>query len=152
MDIDPRWAWEPYQPSEKSPWDLPKVGHLHRRAGFGATWVELQEGLKAGPEKTITALLRGGPGQEAFDEETAKVGAVVAKANNGPQLRAWWLMRMLYTPHPLREKMTLFWHNHFATSNAKVNNAGYMLGQYELMRRHALGNFSQLLREMSKDP
>ena len=48
---------------------------------------------------------------------------------------------MLYTPHPLREKLTLFWHNHFATSNAKVHNAGFMLGQYELMRRHALGNF-----------
>ena len=52
---------------------------------------------------------------------------------------------MLYSPQPLREKMTLFWHNHFATSNRKVQNAGYMLGQYELMRRHALGNFRTLL-------
>ena len=54
----------------------------------------------------------------------------------------WWLYRMLVRqPHPLREKLTLFWHNHFATSNAKVQNAGFMLGQYDLMRRHALGNF-----------
>ena len=59
---------------------------------------------------------------------------------------------MLYSPHPLREKMTLFWHNHFATSNAKVQNAGFMLGQYELLRRHALGNFATLLQEMSNDP
>ena len=59
---------------------------------------------------------------------------------------------MLYSPHPFREKLTLFWHNHFATSNRKVNNAGYMLGQYELMRRHAQGNFRTLLREMSRDP
>ncbi len=59
---------------------------------------------------------------------------------------------MLKTAHPLREKMTLFWHNHFATSNAKVQNAGYMLGQYELMQKHALGNFRELLVEMSTDP
>src|SRR5207253_7342494 len=39
-----------------------------------------------------------------------------------------------------------------ATSNAKVKNAGYMLGQYELMHRHALGNFRALLQDMSKDP
>src|SRR5262249_19045055 len=74
------------------------------------------------------------------------------RANSGQQARAWWLYRMLYSPHPLREKLTLFWHNHFATSNAKVNNAGYMLGQYELMRRHALGSFRTLLQEMSRDP
>ena len=59
---------------------------------------------------------------------------------------------MLHGGHPLQEKLTLFWHNHFATSNAKVQNAGYMVGQYELMHRHALGNFAELLQEMSKDP
>ncbi|HWY85840.1 MAG TPA: DUF1800 domain-containing protein, partial [Gemmataceae bacterium] len=52
----------------------------------------------------------------------------------------------------LREKMTLFWHNHFATSNRKVQNAGYMLGQNELLRRHALGDFRTLLQEISHDP
>jgi uncharacterized protein (DUF1800 family) len=149
--IDPRWAWEPYRPTDQAAWDLKKVGHLYRRAAFGATWPELEAGVKAGPEKTIDALLRGGPGQEAFDQETARVADILARSNAGQQVRAWWLMRMLYTPHPLREKLTLFWHNHFATSNAKVNNAGFMLGQYELMRRHALGNFRELLQEMSKD-
>src|SRR5436189_81517 len=59
---------------------------------------------------------------------------------------------MLYTPHPLQEKLTLFWHNHFATSNAKVQSARFMLGQYELLRRHALGSFATLLTEMSRDP
>src|SRR5205085_12001378 len=56
------------------------------------------------------------------------------------------------TTDPLREKMTLFWHNHFATSNRKVQNAGYMLEQNELLRRHALGSFRSLLQEMSADP
>jgi uncharacterized protein (DUF1800 family) len=149
---DPRRAWEPYKPSAADPWDLKKIGHLHRRAGFGATWTELEAGLKDSPEKAIDKLLKGGPGQEEFDRKTEQLAASIRKANNGTQARAWWLYRMLYSPHPLREKMTLFWHNHFATSNAKVNNAGYMLGQYELMRRHALGNFRPLLQEMSRDP
>jgi uncharacterized protein (DUF1800 family) len=150
--IDPRWAWEAYQPSDKSPWDIKKVGHLYRRAGFGATAAELDAALKAGPDRAIDALLQGGPGQEEFDRQTAVLADALTRANNGPQLRAWWLYRMMYSPHPLREKITLFWHNHFATSNAKVNNAGFMHGQYELMRRHGLGSFRSLVQDMSKDP
>src|SRR3954453_10175426 len=59
---------------------------------------------------------------------------------------------MLYSPHPLREKLTLFWHNHLPTSNGQGKNAEYMLGQYRLLRKHAVGNFAQLLKEMSLDP
>jgi uncharacterized protein (DUF1800 family) len=150
--IDPRWAWDTYRPDAQEPWDLRKVGHLYRRAAFGARSDELDSALKAGPAATIDLLLRGGSGQEAFDRLTAPLARSITAANNGSQARAWWLYRMLYTPHPLREKLTLFWHNHFATSNAKVNNAGFMLGQYELMRRQALGSFRTLLQEMSKDP
>src|SRR5262249_29784657 len=76
----------------------------------------------------------------------------VRGANNAQQLPAWWLDRMLNTGHPLREKLTLCWHNHFATSNAKVQNAGYMLGQYELLYQHALGSFRDMLQAMSQDP
>jgi uncharacterized protein (DUF1800 family) len=152
ITIDPHWAWDAYRPSAESPWDLKKAGHVYRRASFGATCQELETALGAGPEKTVEQLLHGGPGQEAFDRETAGLARTIADANSGPQASAWWLYRMLYSPHPLRERLTLFWHNHFATSNAKVNNAGHMLGQYELMRRNALGNFRTLLQEMSKDP
>jgi uncharacterized protein (DUF1800 family) len=150
--IDARTAWEPYVPSDQAPWNLQRVGHLYRRAGFGATCTELETALKAGPEKAIDGLLKGGPGLDAFDKSMAPLAATLAKANNGVQIRAWWVHRMLYSPHPLQEKLTLFWHNHFATSNAKVRNARFMLGQYELMRRQALGNFATLLQDMSKDP
>ncbi|GIW80093.1 MAG: hypothetical protein KatS3mg105_1900 [Gemmatales bacterium] len=150
--IDPRWAWAEYKPSAKSPWDRKKVGHLYRRAAFGATWDELETALKAGPQQTIDRLLKGGDGLDDFERRTDLLKKKIADANNAQQARAWWLYRMLYTPHPLREKMTLFWHNHFATSNAKVNNIGYMLGQYDLMYQHALGNFADHLQAMSKDP
>src|SRR5262245_45831682 len=151
-EINSRWAWQPYQPSDKAPWDLRRAGYLYRRAAFGATMSELEAALKDGPEKTVDNLLAGGPGQEQFDADTTKLADSITRANNGQQISAWWLYRMLYTPHPLREKLTLFWHNHFATSNKKVQNAGLMLRQYELMRRHALGSFRTLLQEMSKDP
>jgi uncharacterized protein (DUF1800 family) len=150
--IDPRWAWQPYRPSKEAPWDLQRVGHLYRRAAFGANHTELEAGLKAGPEALVAQLLKGGSGLAEFDAEMAPLAANITRFNAATHLRAWWLTRMLHSPHPLQEKMTLFWHNHFATSYAKVQRVRFMLGQYDLMRRNALGNFAELLREMSTDP
>ena len=59
---------------------------------------------------------------------------------------------MLQGGHPLREKMTLFWHNHFATSLAKVQDPALMFRQNGLLRQHALGRFGPFLQAMSKDP
>ncbi len=150
--VDPRSAWEPYRPGPDAPWTVERVGHLYRRAAFGATAAELEAGLKDGPEQTLNRLLTGGAGLQSFKSSTAPMARSIEQGNDGRQLSAWWLYRMLYTPHPLREKLTLFWHNHFATSDSKVKNTRFMHGQYELMYRHALGNFGTLLREMSKDP
>ncbi len=147
--IEPSWAWDVYRPSAGAPWDLPKVGHLCRRAAFGASWPELEAGLKDGPQRTIDRLLHGTTSADPLAEQMEKT---IVQANNGRQARSWWLYRMLYSGFPLREKLTLFWHNHFATSNAKVNNAGFMLGQYNLLHKHALGNFRTLLQEISTDP
>jgi uncharacterized protein (DUF1800 family) len=149
---DPRWAWQPYRPSDKSPWDLKKVGHLYRRTTFGATWAQLQTGLEAGPEKTIDSLFKGGQEDPDIAPWMEKFRKGILEGNNGQQATAYWLHRMLYGPNPLREKITLFWHNHFATSNAKVQNAGHMLRQYELMQQHALGSFRSMVREMTTDP
>ena len=70
----------------------------------------------------------------------------------GEQLRGWWLYCMLQGGHPLREKMTLFWHNHFATSLAKVRDPTLMFGQNCLLRQHALGRFGPMLQAISRDP
>jgi uncharacterized protein (DUF1800 family) len=151
--IDPGWAWQRYRPSPEQPWNLQRVGHLYRRAAFGATFAELEAGVKAGPDAVLGQLFKGAPGLAAFDAEMEPLARSIAKANSAQQLRSWWLARMLYTPHPLEEKLTLFWHNHFATSITKMGEtARFMLGQYELMRKHALGNFATLLQEMSCDP
>ena len=51
--------WAPYVADELTPWNLRRVVHLHRRAGFAATWDELQRDLKDGPETSINRLLEG---------------------------------------------------------------------------------------------
>ena len=68
------------------------------------------------------------------------------------ELREWWFREMLTTPSPLTEKMTLFWHNHFATSQQKVRFTPLMYQQHVMLRRNALGNFGTLLREVARDP
>lgn len=64
----------------------------------------------------------------------------------------WWANRMLQTNRPLEEKMTLFWHGHFATTEEKVRDYRKMLKQNELFRRYAIGNFRSLLIATAKDP
>jgi uncharacterized protein (DUF1800 family) len=59
---------------------------------------------------------------------------------------------MIFTPHPLRERMTLFWHNHFATSMTKVQSPRLMQEQNDLFRAHALGDFRKLVSQIGKDP
>ena len=152
LATDAEAAWKAYRPGSRNPWTLEKAGHLFRRAAFGATWRELEDALRRGPDATIDRLLAGGQGQERFQRQLERMADSIALAENEQQMRAWWLYRLLYSPHPLQEKLTLFWHDHFATSNAKVNDVGFMLGQNELLRRHALGSFRTMLQEISKDP
>jgi uncharacterized protein (DUF1800 family) len=78
--------------------------------------------------------------------------AAAARDDGGEQLRGWWLYCMLHGGHPLREKLVLFWHNHFATSIAKVLDPTLMFGQNCLLRAHALGKFGPMLQAISRDP
>ncbi|HEX4985954.1 MAG TPA: DUF1800 domain-containing protein [Burkholderiales bacterium] len=64
----------------------------------------------------------------------------------------WWANRMLTSKRPLEEKMTLFWHGHFTTSEEKVRDYRKMLKQNELFRARATGNFRDLLIAVAQDP
>ena len=75
------------------------------------------------------------------------IGDAAAGSDDENRLKAWWLFRMLFTPDPLREKLTLLWHNHFATSNLKVQDLLLMKQQNELFRENATGKFGTLLFE-----
>jgi uncharacterized protein (DUF1800 family) len=144
-------AWSPYKPTAADSWDLRKVAHLHRRAAFGATWAELQRDLEAGPVASVDRLLQPRP---PTTEETQILDSLrqgVLDSRDSERLKAWWLYRLLYDPDPLREKLTLFWHSHFATSNRKVNSIPLMLQHNEVLRRHALGDFAALLKDIAAD-
>jgi uncharacterized protein (DUF1800 family) len=62
-----------------------------------------------------------------------------------------WYSRMVYSRRQLQEKMTLVWHQHFATSNAKVRDGLFMHNQEEMFRRNALGSFRQMLVDVTVD-
>ncbi|MBX3360509.1 MAG: DUF1800 domain-containing protein [Phycisphaeraceae bacterium] len=68
------------------------------------------------------------------------------------EVQEWWLSRMIQTPRPLEEKMTLFWHGHFATSYRTIENSYHMFRQNQLFRANALGNYGKLMYEIIRDP
>jgi uncharacterized protein (DUF1800 family) len=148
----------PYQPGEDHRWDSRLfLAHLLRRAGFGAPPHELerivkqveQEGLEAG----VAGLFDEAEDQEAeFEDTFERVRGDFADFSQLDQLQSWWCYRMLRTRTPLREKLTLFWHGHFATSEHKVENTYLMYRQCETLRKLAWGSFPELALAVSRDP
>src|SRR5206468_1365787 len=109
------------------------AGHLYRRAAFGANYAELRQAVKQGAAQTLKALLEPDADKDRdFIDVMGETGKPIARQQNSFRLRGWWLYGMFFTPSPLREKMTLFWHNHFATSNAKVQSPELMQKQNQL--------------------
>jgi uncharacterized protein (DUF1800 family) len=141
----------PYRPSSRRPWDRAAAAHLLRRAGFAPSPEETAAALADGPGPTVDRLVNARDESERY-RELDELGIKLANRNNIPALRGWWMMRMRYTQRPLHARMALFWHNHFATSNAKVRNPLMMLQQLRCFERNALGRFDDLLREVSRDP
>jgi uncharacterized protein (DUF1800 family) len=147
--------WAIYAPDAKRPWDLKRVVHLHRRAAFAGTWDELQRDLKDGPEKAVARLVAGTANLHAATDYKATsallTNAAVAQGEIG-RLKAGWFYRFLFGPDPLLEKLTLLWHDHFATANGKVSDAGLMWRQNDTLRRHAEGKFADLLNAAVREP
>jgi len=139
--------WTPYQPTPDEPWNQARVIHLFRRAAFGPNRSESQRALADGPARTIDRLLNPPADVAAFHREQDACETLPL-----PEWRGWWLRRMILTPHPLLEKMTLFWHGYFGVGMNRVNHAGLLLAHVRTLRAHALGRFDALLGAMTRDP
>jgi uncharacterized protein (DUF1800 family) len=130
-----------------------QVAHLLRRAGFGSTEAELDQYTALGFAGAVNQLLNP---EKVDDSATdALLAPLTADLGDPKKIEAakfWWFNRMLYTRRPLEEKLALFWHNHFATANSKVGNAGLMLQQIQLFRDNGFGNFETLLQKVTRDP
>ncbi len=143
--------WTEYAPGERSPWDVRRVVHLHRRAGFAATWGEIQRDLKDGPRRSIDRVVAGSARRDGVPADFAAVADTLARhAGDVDRLKAWWFYRMLFGPDPLAERLVMMWHNHFATSAAKVGMA--VRRQNEIFREFARAPFGDLLKHVVRDP
>ncbi len=129
-----------------------RVGHLLRRAGFGATPDEVQQYADKGIPATVDELVEYDRTPDDLDATLSKLQGDLLDMHNLEDVQTWWIYRMANTRRPLQEKMTLFWHGHFATAQYKVNNARFMHDQNETFRQHALGNFKDLTMAVAKDP
>lgn len=153
-----------------------QIEHLLRRAGFGARPDELDLYGELSIAQAVDALVNYGQvpdGVDAFIGQPGYVGMTITGAfspqSNINHSRQRWMFRMVHTDRPLQEKMTLFWHNHFATGYTKIagtlgategarylaakasEDPGMVRGQIEMLRDNALGNFRDILLNIAKD-
>jgi uncharacterized protein (DUF1800 family) len=156
----------------------PKIEHLLRRAGFGARQDELDLYRAESFQGALTRLLEYERLPDTVDSHIGHDIEGYVQTSNVPAFqpnsvitdaRQRWLFRMVHTDRPLQEKMALFWHNHFATGYSKLaglvgtteatrymaakptEDPGQVVGQLELFRQYALGNFRDLLVAVAKD-
>ena len=131
--------------------DRDKCAHLLRRFGLGASEAELDYYMRDGLNGAIDRLLDYKSTDEGFEFDLD-----LLQNNKGqvrmPQVVQWWTTRLLTTRRPLQEKMTLFWHDHFATCASKVQGPFVMRDQNEILRSNATGSFRTMLSQVSKDP
>lgn len=150
-----------YQPKNYS---FEDAAHLLRRAGFGGTPEEIKNLRALGPELAVEQLLAFSDNDQTADnphdiEKTfqdylevnvGKIGGV--HGATALTLQGWWLHKMMITSQPLKEKLAIFWHGHFATGLDKVRNAFALQQQNELFRRMGTGKFDALTLQVAKDP
>lgn len=160
-------------------WTPQAAAHLLSRAGFGGTPEEIRKLYEMGMNGAVAYLVRtpepdnwmpppadaAKPDMEEQIEMRQNAMAMSEEDRRAAQkqiqqlyrerataLRQWWLERMRESPTPLREKLTLFWHGHFATSIQKVRVPYFMYAQNQLFRRLAFGPLPELTKGISRDP
>ena len=155
-----------------------RARHLLTRTGFGPTHAEIERASKLEPEAAVAYLLGNARTQATLAPPpwTSEVPLLVARrakirearsraekqrlrrqtnavaSKRGLELKEWWFAEMTRTDSPLSERMTLFWHNHFTSSLKAVKSPVLLHRQNATLRLHALGNFRDMLRAITRDP
>ncbi|MBI5646343.1 MAG: DUF1800 domain-containing protein [Ignavibacteriae bacterium] len=154
---------EPYT----GPWDTRHAEHLLRRTTFAPTRELIAQAAGMTLDAAVTALFAQqpappdpygyGPSDPADQTSTRRIWAwseytaqIDFYYRNG--LRTWWFDLMYTQGFSLREKMVLFWHNHFVSEFSVVNNTKLIHAQNMLLRNNAFGNFKKLARDITIDP
>jgi uncharacterized protein (DUF1800 family) len=121
------------------------------RAGFGPRPGDVDALAAKGLRSAVLSLTRPGP-EKLVGPAPSVDGAPLAPADAWGHDHLWWLDRMVRSNRPLIERMTLNWHDWFATSRSGVDKAQLMLDQNEMLRRNALGNFGTIFTRVTTDP
>jgi len=135
--------------------EIQLMAHLMRRAGFGAPYHELEARAKTGYEATVEELLEPDLHSVPPIDEGPMYRHHPGFENPGGNPtngQADWMFRLINTARPLEEKMALFWHHIFATGNAKVDHCAVVQTQIAMFRKYGMGNYKDLLIQVSKDP
>ena len=132
--------------------DVALMAHLMRRAGFGATFKELEARAAKGYEATVEELLHP-ERQPDIEVDLLERYFVDWKLFQGPeQSQDYWTYRMVNTKRPLEEKIALFWHGILCSGYSKSEHFRQLILQTDMFRRHGMGSFPNLLVEVSRDP
>ena len=160
----------PWIPADDNPWDASAVNHLYHRLGFGATYAEFQAAMQSSPSVIIEALMDdhlvtdGMPVPPDGWEEWLNVPPYLGPAGDVIQhqddlyhtaktdIRDQWTVLMTQPEIQLREKLTLFWHNHFVVEEVKVFHPQMMFRYLEYLRKNAWGNFKQMVKDITITP
>jgi uncharacterized protein (DUF1800 family) len=143
--------------------------HLLLRSGFAPTQAEVDRWVGHSAQEAVNDIvarakaaqplhelpvsaIQPPPDRAALLSVEERQMARREQIREGFEIKRWWMREMIESPAPLAERMTLFWHNHFATSQQKVVRADAMWHQHRLLRAQALGNFRALLHDVARDP
>ena len=155
----------------KGKWTKDEAKHLLKRTMFGAAKADIDYFSSKSLRSSVRELLNADEmvplppvnnyNDDKYTDEEIQPGQTwitatkVTGMNSGRRrnsYKAWWLGLMLNQQRSLREKMVLFWHNHFATETNSVDNPTFCYKHNVLLRQYALGNFRELVRAVTQDP
>ena len=131
--------------------DILLMAHLMRRAGFGASYEELERRAARGYEATVEELLYP---ESQPDLETDVMQRYMGWRDMGylAANQGYWTYRMVNSPRQLQEKLCLFWHSIFCVGDSKIMAPHNILEQLDQFRQHGLGRFDELLLRMATNP
>jgi hypothetical protein len=146
-----RHARRPRTPVYKGRFGAEEAERLLWRAGFGPNPGDAEKLAKKGLVQAVHSLTRPPKDRLIGPIPHDSDGHPLAPMDAWGHDHLWWLDRMVRTNRPLIERMTLVWHDWFATSNDGVGSQRLMIGQNQLFRKNALGSFSKLLTGITRD-
>lgn len=144
--------------------------HLLKRTLFGVKWADINAFGNKTLSECVNILLTAAPtplppvnnyNDANYTDANVAAGQTWVNAAYGDgtvnsrrinSFKAWWMGLMLNQPRSIHEKMVLFWHNHFATQTSTIDDARFIYKHNALLRTHALGNFKQLVKQVTLDP